>query len=186
MSTILNSFSRRASLRKSAPDLSDAPLGEVSSRIGVRGLSVMLLAAVVSALVIFADQFVVVWTDGDLFLGWVLLWAVVFAGLALFAGTARNLAVRAMGVLDAWSVSMAHSRAEARLWAIAKSDPRVMSDLMTARMRERDAKEGRDFESALAPLGFESPVAQLTTTGWGRFPERLAARRAHRIHLYYI
>lgn len=186
MSTILNSFSRTASLRHSAPAQDSAPLRRAPSRMGVRGLSVMLLAAAVSALVIFADEYVSVWTDGHLFFGWVVLWAVVFAGLALFAGTARKLAVRTMGLLDGWSQSLAHSRAEARLWEIAKSDPRVMSELMLVRTRERDAQRATDFESALAPLGFESPVAQASTVSWGRFPERLAASRAQRIHLYYI
>ncbi|AOW11709.1 hypothetical protein LPB72_19665 [Hydrogenophaga crassostreae] len=186
MSTILNSFSRTASVRNAAQANGDTSMGSAPSRIGVRSLTVMLLAAAVSALVVFADQYVGVWTDGHLFFGWVILWAVVFAGLALFAGTARNLAARTMNLLDRWSQSMAHARAEARLWDIAKSDPRVMSELMVARMRDQDAKLDTDFEAALAPMGFETPVATEATTGWGRFPERLAASRAHRMHLYYI
>jgi len=186
MSTILNSFSRTASMRNAAQADGDALLGQAPSRIGVRSLSVMLLAAAVSALVVFADQYVGVWTDGHLFFGWVVLWAVVFAGLALFAGTARRLAARTMEVLDHWSQSMAHARAEARLWEIAKSDPRVMSELMVARMRDQDVTMDTDFESALAPMGFEAPVAADAAMGWGRFPERLAASRAHRMHLYYI
>ena len=185
MSTILNSLSRTASLRKDT--LTTAP-SRHPSRVGVKGLSVMLLAAAVSALVVLADRYVSVWTDGHLFFGWVALWAVVFAGLALFAGTARRLATRAMGGLDNWSQSMASARAEARLWEIAKSDPRVMSELKVARMRDADAKEDLGFEQALAPLGFEAPaaVAEEATSGWGRSPERLAAARAHRVHLYYI
>ena len=186
MSTILNSLSRSASLRHSMPAQGNTRLHTSPSGIGVRSLSVMLLAAAVSALVIFADEYVGVWTDDHLFLGWVVLWAVVFAGLALFAGTARRLAARTMGLLDGWSAAMAHSRAEARLWAIAKSDPRVMAELTTARMRERDAQLGRDFDAALAPMGFEATVAPETTTGWVGFFERLAASRAHRIHLHYI
>ena len=183
MSTILNSFSRSAIRRGKAS--TTAP-GHTPSRIGVRSLSVVLLAAAVSALVIFADQYVSVWTDGHLFFGWVVLWAVVFAGLALFANTARQLATRTMAVLDRWSLARAHARAEARLWDIAKSDPRVMAELMVARTREQDAAQSSDFEDALAPMGFESPVVEAATSGWGRFPERLAASRAHRIHLYYI
>jgi hypothetical protein len=186
MSTILNSVSRSASRR----DAQTASVGGSEklavSRTGVRSLSVLLLAAAVSALVIFADQYVSVWTDGHLFFGWVMLWAVIFAGLALFADTARNLAARAVGMLDHWSRSMAHARAEARLWEIAKSDPRVMSELMVARMRDQDTAQRSDFDDALAPMGFESTVADDATTGWGRFPERLAASRSHRIHLYYI
>lgn len=184
MSTILNSLSRTALLRN---DKAAASVRLASpSRVGVRSLSVMLLAAAVSALAVVADRYVSVWTDGDLFFGWVILWAVVFAGMALFADTARKLAARTMGLLDSWSQSTAHARAEARMWDIAKSDPRVMSELMIARTREMDAQQASDFESALEPLGFATPAAIETTTGWGRFPERLAAARAHRMHLYYI
>lgn len=185
MSTILNSFSRSATRRKAAP--TSTPSGNSPSHIGVRSLSVMLLAAAVSALVIFADQYVSVWTDGHLFFGWVVLWAVVFAGLALFANTARQLATGAMAVLDRWSLARAHARAEARLWEIAKSDPRVMAELVAARTRHQEAARIDEFEAALAPMGFDTSVEQAdATSGWGRFPERLAASRAHRMHLYYI
>lgn len=186
MSTILNSISRTAALRHPASVPGQARLHTSPSSIGVRSLSVVLLAAGVSALVIFADKYVGVWTDDHLFLGWVMLWAVVFAGLALFAGTARHLAARAMGVLDGWSVAIARSRAEDRLWTIAKSDPRVMAELMTARMRERDAQQGGDFDAALAPMGLEPPLAAEGAKGWVHFAERLAASRAHRIHMHYI
>jgi hypothetical protein len=187
MSTILNSFSRTASLR-------DTPAGgrlhstvhRGPSHIGVRGLSVLLLAAAVSALVVLADQYVGIWTDGHLFFGWVVLWALIFAGLALFAGTARRLATRTMDVLDGWAQSLALARAETRMWEIAKNDPRIMAELMVARMRDADAQADSDFQDALAPLGFDSPVAEEAASGWGRFPERLAACRARNIHLHYI
>lgn len=189
MSTILNSLSRTAASRHLAtPADHTIPRDPAPSRIGVRSLSVMLLAAAVSALVIFADQYVSVWTDGHLFFGWVVLWAVVFAGLALFAGTARHLAARSVGVLDGWSRSMAHARAEARLWDIAKSDPRIMAELTVARQRELDAKLGTDFDAALAPMGLDTSTANPTSTdtGWVAFSERLAASRARSMHLYYI
>ncbi len=188
MSTILNSFSRAAShAAQSAPNVSKDASRHTLSRVGVRGLSVLLLAAAVSALVTLADQYVGVWTDGHLFFGWVVLWAVVFAGMALFASTARKLASKTLAVLDGWSQSMAHARAEARLWEIAKSDPRVMAELMVARSRSQDAAEEEGFAAALAPMGFEPvPNERSATSGWGRFPERLAASRAHQMHLYYI
>lgn len=160
MSTILNSLSRTASLRKQMPANKAAAAHNHLSQMGVRGLSVMLLAAAVSALVVLADQYVGVWTDGHLFFGWVVLWAVVFAGLALFAGTARALATRALGALDAWSRSIAQSRAESRMWEIAKSDPRIMAELKTARARAQDATEGHGFDAALAPMDFDIPSAK--------------------------
>lgn len=186
MSTILNSLSRTASLRSRQPANAATDARNSPSRVGVRGLSVMLLAAAVSTLVVFADQYVGVWTDGHLFFGWVVLWAVVFAGMALFAGTARALATRTLGTLDAWSQSLAQSRADARMWDIAKSDPRIMAELVLARSRAAQEQAGTDFDAALAPLGLDSATAELPASGWGGFSERLAASRAHRIHLYYI
>jgi hypothetical protein len=186
MSTILNSLSRTASLRNSQPAEETTAVRNSPSRMGVRGLSVMLLAAAVSTLVMLADEYVSVWTDGHLFFGWVVLWAMIFAGMALFAGTARTLATRALGGLDVWSQSLAQSRAEARMWDIAKSDPRIMAELVVARSRTAEEQADSDFDAALAPMGFDSTTAEPEVAGWGRFPERLAASRAHRMHLYYI
>lgn len=103
-----------------------------------RGLSAMLLAAMVSALVVVADQLIDTWADGHLMVAWVSLWLVGFAALAIFAGAARQLAVTAVGALDAWSQRVARRRADARLWVIAKSDPRVMADLNAAMLRSAD------------------------------------------------
>jgi hypothetical protein len=66
---------------------------------------------------------------------WIAMWAVAFAVLAVFAGTARQLAIRMKTGLDAWSRRMAVARADERLWAIAQTDSRVMSDLQTAMTR---------------------------------------------------
>ena len=101
-----------------------------------RGLSAMLLAAMVSALVVVADQLIDTWAEGHLMVAWVSLWLVGFAALAIFAGAAQKLAVSAVGALDAWSQRVAESRADARLWIIARSDPRVMADLNAAMARD--------------------------------------------------
>ncbi len=128
---------------------------------GTRGLAGLLLAAVVAGMVVLADQLISTWADEHLFLAWVLLWVVVFAGLALFAGAARTLARRAGVYLDSWSQSMAEARAEMRMWEMARNDPRLMSELTLARSRaevEEDAfvATGRaDFSEALAPLGMD-------------------------------
>ncbi len=128
---------------------------------GTRGLAGLLLAAVVAGMVVLADQLISTWADEHLFLAWVLLWVVVFAGLALFAGAARTLARRAGVYLDSWSQSMAEARAELRMWEMARNDPRLMSELTLARSRaevEEDAfvATGRaDFSEALAPLGMD-------------------------------
>ncbi|QCB47531.1 hypothetical protein [Hydrogenophaga sp. PAMC20947] len=183
MSTILNSFTRPSTHRAAT----SAQPAETPAGVGVRGLSVMLLAAAVSTLVIVAEQYGNALTDGDLFLGWVLMWAVVFGSLALFAGTARSLAGRAMRVLDGWSRARAQSRAEVRMWEIARTDPRIMAELNQARTRHESADTG--FDEALAPMGLDAaPAQQEQPVGgaWAGFSERLAASRAGNIHLYYI
>ena len=188
MSTILNSFTRASTRRATAPAQPAQSVQPAPSGVGVRGLSVMLLAAAVSTLVLLADQYGHVLTDGDLFMGWVLMWVVVFASMALFAGTARSLAARAMRVLDGWSLARAQSRAEARMWEIARTDPRIMAELTQARTRAESADTG--FEDALAPMGLDVSYAALApteSTGWLGFAERLAASRArNNLHHYYI
>jgi hypothetical protein len=99
------------------------------------GLSAMLLAAMVSALVVVADQLIGTWADGHLMVAWIALWVVGFATLAVFGGAARKLALTALSALDAWSERVAQGRADKRLWLIAQSDARVMADLKAAMAR---------------------------------------------------
>lgn len=148
-------------------------------RGSARGLAALLLAAVVSSLVVVADQLISTWADGHLFLAWVILWAVVFAGMALFADAARRAAGSLMSQLDQWAKAQADKRADARLWAMAKQDPRLMSDLVVARQRA----EADSFEAALAPLGIDAPVSQpvmparlLTAEAAERLARRAIAR----------
>lgn len=98
---------------------------------GTKGLSTMLLAAMVSALVVVADQLIGTWVDGHIMLAWVALWLIGFAALAVFAGAVRKLAVTVIDALDA-SQRVVQARADERLWAIARTDPRVMADLNAA------------------------------------------------------
>lgn len=132
---------------------------------GSRGLATMLLAAAVAALVVLAEQMIGTWADGHLFLGWVALWVVIFAGTALFAGSARRLAQATLRSLDSWSRSLAEARAEARLWDLARTDPRLKAELMQARAREAELAEELnpssavakdDYADALAPMGLDT------------------------------
>jgi hypothetical protein len=100
-----------------------------------RSLSVMLLAAMVSALVVVADQLIETWADGHLLAAWVALWLIGFVALAMFAAPARRLAASVVDALNAWSARAARARADARLWKIAEADPRVMADLNAALAR---------------------------------------------------
>lgn len=111
-----------------------------------KGLAAMLLAAVVAALLAVANQMIDTWSDGHLLAAWVVLWAIGFAALALFAGTARKLAARAVAALDAWSQRVARSRADARFIEAARNDPRIMADLQTAMSRQ-----SADELAALSP-----------------------------------
>jgi hypothetical protein len=106
-----------------------------------RTLATMLLAAVVAAFVVVADQMMDTWADGHLLAAWVALWAVAFAAVGLFAGASKTLALQIKSGLDTWSASIAQNRSDARMWAIAQSDTRLMADLQSA--------IGRDETSSL-------------------------------------
>lgn len=153
-----------ASLGVSSPASGSASVGS-RPLDGARGLAALLLAAAVAALVVLADQLIDTWADGHLFLGWVALWVVIFAGSVLFAGTARRMARSTLVALDSWSHSLAEARAEARLWELAKTDPRLKAELIQARAREQSAEEATpveaasDFSRALAPLGMDAEMA---------------------------
>jgi hypothetical protein len=101
-----------------------------------KALAAMLLAAIVAALVVVADQLINTWAEGHLLAGWVVLWVVGFAAIALLADGVRRVAARAMKALDSWSHSVARRRADARLWELARKDARVMADLQAARTRQ--------------------------------------------------
>jgi hypothetical protein len=82
-----------------------------------RGLAALLLAASVAALAVVADQLIATWMDNHLFLAWVTLWAVVFAGSLLLTGTMRRMSARVAARLDLWAAERAQARATARLQA---------------------------------------------------------------------
>lgn len=113
-------------------------LGQAFS--GTRGLATLLLSAVAAAIMVVAYQVMDSVTEGHLLVMWIALWAVAFAALAIFAGTARNVAARVKAGLDGWSRSVAEARADQRLWQAAKSDPRVMADLQMALQRSADVE----------------------------------------------
>lgn len=182
--------------------LSSAPLGlrpaSVPAHKGVngvqrransaRGLTAMLLAAVVAAMVVVADRLISTWADGQLFLAWVFLWVVVFAGMALFADTARALARRAVVSLDGWSQALAEARAETRLWEMARMDHRLMKELMAARARAEVETEApvqpQSFTEALAPLGL--PEIRKAAEPQVGYWEALGTARARNRLMYYI
>jgi hypothetical protein len=122
-----------------------------------RTLAGVLLAAIITAFVVVADQMMDTWAEGHLLVAWVALWAVIFATLGLFAGVSKSLAVQMKQSLDNWSASMAQSRADARMWAIAQKDARLMSELQIAMMRS-------DEEALLGDNTNQSRVSRLLRT----------------------
>lgn len=110
-----------------------------------KGLSTLLLAAMVSGLVVVADRYVDQWTNGNLMAAWIVLWAIGAVAIALFAGTARRLSGNAVKSLDAWSYRIAQVRADERLWNTAQHDPRVMADLQAAIHRSEGAAPAMAF-----------------------------------------
>ena len=103
-----------------------------------RTLAIMLLAAVLAAFVVVADQMIDTWAEGHLLAAWVALWAVVFAAVGLFAGVSKSVAIQLKTGLDRWAASAAQRRADERLWAIAQTDVRLMSELQIAMTRGDD------------------------------------------------
>ncbi len=104
-----------------------------------KGLAAMLLAALVAALMVVADQLVSVWADGYLLASWVTLWAIAFAALALMAPTAHRVASSMSAALQAYVIRRTNARIDERYWASAKSDPRIMADLQAAILRSEHA-----------------------------------------------
>lgn len=104
-----------------------------------RTLAGMLLAAVVAALLVVADQLIETWADGHLLVVWVALWSVAFAGLALLAPPLRRLADVGGVALDRWSKARAQRRSDHAIWQIAQQDHRLMQELYAARLHSENA-----------------------------------------------
>jgi hypothetical protein len=104
---------------------------------GARGLATLLLAAVVSGLLLAANQLIDTWADGHLLAAWIALWTVAFAALALMAGPIRR-AVLSVKVFDgsamyaAWSARRKARIQDEKMWDYAQQDARLMADIMRA------------------------------------------------------
>lgn len=101
-----------------------------------RTLASVLLAAGVAALVVMADQWLDAWAERHVVGAWIALWAVAVLAIAVLRGLSRHLAQSVMHGLDGWSASVAQRRSDRRLWAMAQSDGRMMTELQAALDRE--------------------------------------------------
>ena len=126
------------------------PAAVVASSSSSKTLANLLLAAGVAALVVGADQLIDSWAESHVVAAWLALWAVAVLAIVVLRGLTRHLAQNLMSGLDAWSAHVARSRADERLWSMAQSDPRLMSDLQVAMDRASEATGPvRDLETLM-------------------------------------
>ena len=118
-----------------------------------QSLATLLLSAVAAAAMVVAYQVMDSMADGHLLVLWISLWAVAFATLATCASSACQIVEKAKSGLDIWSRNVAARRADERLWAMAKTDARLMADLQA--VRTRHGVDSADDEG----LRFVPPVA---------------------------
>ena len=111
-------------------------IGNMGSALdGSRVLAGMLLAAGLAALLVVADLVISAWSDGHLLAGWVALWTLAFAALAVLAPSLRQLSAFLAGGLFRKIAVMRAGREEARMWDMASHDPRVMEEIRAAGAR---------------------------------------------------
>ena len=100
--------------------------------LSARGAAAMLLAAIVSAMLVVAGQVIQTWTEGHLLMGWIALWTVAFAGLALAARPARTAVHSIRAQLRRGAAARTATRQDDVMWQLALTDARVMADISRA------------------------------------------------------
>jgi hypothetical protein len=142
-----------------------AHLARAAKGSATKTLATWMLAAGVAALVVLTDHLIDDWAQTHVVAAWLALWVVTLLAIGALRGVTRLLAQNLMTGLDAWSAHVARRRADQRLWAMAQSDRRIMSELQNAMDRAED---------------INTPAADVTT---------LMSRRVARMvnsRLYYI
>jgi len=110
---------------------------------GARANASLLLAAIVAALLVAANQVVDSWTEGHLLGAWIVMWVVAFAALALLATPVKSVSSRFRVGLAQWKAARKQAAADERLWEVALTDARVMADIS----RAMSAGAARDLKS---------------------------------------
>ena len=122
--------------------------------VSPRGAASLLLAAIVSALLVVANQVVDAWSEGHLLLAWITMWTIAFAALALAASPARTAVERVAVVLRKSAAARRAAAADEKLWTLALTDARVMADISRA-MSAHAASDSRDERSMRSGERFE-------------------------------
>ena len=97
-----------------------------------RGAASLLLAAIVSALLVVANQVIDTWSEGHLLMAWITLWTVGFAALALAARPARTAVHSVRATMRGWAAARRAMAQDEALWQVALTDARVMADISRA------------------------------------------------------
>lgn len=97
-----------------------------------RASATLLLAAVVAALLVVANQVVDTWTEGHLLAAWIVMWTLAFAALALLATPLRRATKVLRSGLKTWAAARREARNDAEYWQAALSDARIMADISRA------------------------------------------------------
>lgn len=118
--------------------------GELMRSIdGARANASLLLAAIVAALLVAANQVVDTWTEGHLLGAWIVMWVVAFAALALLATPVKSVTTSLRAGWTRWNASRRQAAADQRLWQVALTDARIMADIS----RAMSAGASRDLKS---------------------------------------
>jgi hypothetical protein len=99
---------------------------------GARAGASMLLAAIVAALLVVANEVIDTWTEGHLLAAWIVMWAIGFAALALLTSPARDAVATLRSGYAGWKEAHARAVADEKLWQLALTDARVMADISRA------------------------------------------------------
>lgn len=105
-----------------------------------RSSATLLLAAIVAALLVVANQVVDTWSEGHLLAAWIAMWAIAFASIAMLATPAKGMASGLSTGFRRWNAARRQAAEDRAMWQIAQSDPRVMQDLNCAMTRAEAVK----------------------------------------------
>ncbi|WP_207717645.1 hypothetical protein [Caenimonas soli] len=97
-----------------------------------RARSSLLHAGVVAAVLVVADKAMDSWTEGNLLIGWMVLWVLAFAGLALLAAPSRRAAASLRAAFKSQNERRMRAAQDDQYWQLALSDPRIMADIRRA------------------------------------------------------
>ena len=97
-----------------------------------RATASLLLAAIVAALLVVANQVIDTWTEGHLLAAWIVMWTVGFASLALLASPARRAAKSLRAGYAQYKARRLQARHDEQFWQAALQDARIMADISHA------------------------------------------------------